>query len=528
MSIFGSNNPTPNTGTAPVTGSSIFGGGTGAFGQQNQQPPATGASIFGQSNTGGTGTGLFGQNNQQQQQQQSGTGTGLFGQSAAGGTGTGLFGAQNNQQQSGGSGIGLFGQSNATGTGSGLFGQSQQQQGGTAPGNGLFGGQSNTGGTGGLFGQTNQQQQAGAGTGLFGQSNAVGTGANLFGGQNNQQQQGATGTGVGPFGQPTTGGMGTNLFGNAGSIFGQNTQQPATGASLFGQNAGGTGNSSFGQSQQQQPQQQNSLFGGASAAFGANTQQNTSSFWGKPLGQQQPQFNPQQPPPFTKTTKFNDLPDEIKKIFEQIDTHIQGRVQISKDLHQCKLGEGATKGQELVRSVHRDLAQTSTAIRNDFQFTKDLKAKADQAVQDTIVGTRIIDGFRNTQANGAYLKDHASFPLEFFTRITRQTKERLAWYKSTIEQIERKLSSMANQPNITPQRIVSTLQAQHATFLALAGRTATLDAELQKIKAIYTQLWRARTGSVRDPFDGGADIEQSLRSGVAKGDHLTLSALAIR
>lgn len=49
--------------------------------------------------------------------------------------------------------------------------------------------------------------------------------------------------------------------------------------------------------------------------------------------------------------------------------------------------------------------------------------------------------------------------------------------------------------------IASTLQAQYATFVALANKTAVIDAELQKIKTLYTQLWRARTGSMRDPFN---------------------------
>jgi nucleoporin p58/p45 len=46
-------------------------------------------------------------------------------------------------------------------------------------------------------------------------------------------------------------------------------------------------------------------------------------------------------------------------------------------------------------------------------FTQDLKAKVDQAVQDTIAATRIIDGFRNPQQNAANLKNYADFPLEF-------------------------------------------------------------------------------------------------------------------
>jgi nucleoporin p58/p45 len=89
-------------------------------------------------------------------------------------------------------------------------------------------------------------------------------------------------------------------------------------------------------------------------------------------------------------------------------------------------------------------------IRNDLHLTQDLKAKVDQAVEDTIVATRIIDGFRNPQSGNTYLKDHASFPLEYvhsiffrcafdlikcryFTRVADRMKERLAWYKATIE-----------------------------------------------------------------------------------------------
>jgi nucleoporin p58/p45 len=37
--------------------------------------------------------------------------------------------------------------------------------------------------------------------------------------------------------------------------------------------------------------------------------------------------------------------------------------------------------------------------------------------------------------------------------------------------------------------------------MGLANKTAVIDAELQKIKALYTQLWRTRTGSMRDPFN---------------------------
>jgi len=55
--------------------------------------------------------------------------------------------------------------------------------------------------------------------------------------------------------------------------------------------------------------------------------------------------------------------------------------------------------------------------------------------------------------------------------------------------------------NMTSTAIVATLQAQNTSFVALAGKTAELDTQLQKLKVQYRELWRAHTGSARDPFN---------------------------
>ena len=68
---------------------------------------------------------------------------------------------------------------------------------------------------------------------------------------------------------------------------------------------------------------------------------------------------------------------------------------------------------------------------------------------------------------------------------------------------------------LSPTAITSTLEAQHTTFIALAAKTAAVDAEVQKIKAVYTQMWRAKTGSMRDPFnelDRGSGNDFGLES----------------
>ncbi|EMD33886.1 hypothetical protein CERSUDRAFT_117412 [Gelatoporia subvermispora B] len=415
--------------------------GTSIFGNNNATQPQ-GSSIFGGANTSQPTTstfGGFGAQPQTQPNQPQTQGTSIFG---------GPLGQNAQQQQT--QGTSLFGST------LGQYGQQQQQK---PPS--LFGS--------GTFGQTQQPSQNQT-TNIFGQPSTNNQpqqstlGTSIFGNNQNQPNQQSTLSGLGSLGGTSAG----STFASWGSTTTNPLQPQATQpASAFGSGLGAS--TLFGKQPMQQPMLATTQASGA--------------------------------PPFTKSTKFNDLPDDVKRVFENIDSVIQGRIQISNDLKERKLGDEAAKGQELVRSVHKDLVNAITTLHTDAHHTRDLKAKVDQTVHDTIIATRVVDGFRNPQQHGAHLKNHANFPLEFFTRVTEQMRERLRWYKATIEQIERKLSSAASQAQYTPQAITSTLEAQHASFAALAAKAATLHDELQQLKALYTQLWRAKTGSMRDPFD---------------------------
>ncbi|TRM64337.1 hypothetical protein BD626DRAFT_629296 [Schizophyllum amplum] len=461
---------------------SLFGGTQNT--QNNQQKPA--GSLFGQSSGGAFGgSSTFGQPQQQQQQQQQNAGGGLFGgantNAGATGTGGGLFGNTGAGQQQQGSS--LFGQPQQQP-------QQQQQQSG-----------------GGLFGSTNTGANTGTGGGLFGSTNTnTNTGTTsggLFGSTNNNTN---TGTGTGLFGS-TNANTSTNT---GGGLFGSTTNANTGGGGLFGGSTTNSGGGLFGSTQQNQQQQQQQQPGGG--LFGSTNTGGGGAFGGSLFGAK-PQAGAQQPlglstvssqqstPPFSKSTRFNDLPDNLKKIFENIDTHIQGQVQISKDLQQRKMGEEALKGQQAIRSVHKDLVNAMATINRDLQQAKDLWHKSEQATQDLITGMNIVNGAKNPQAYGSHLKDHAGFPLEYFIRVTKEMKVRLEWYKTTLEQAERKLSSQTNQAQFTPQVISTSLQAQNSAFFALAAKTATLDAELKKIKDLYRKLWRERNSSLRDPFN---------------------------
>lgn len=205
----------------------------------------------------GGGSSLFGQNNsnqQQQQQQQAGTPT------PTSTTGGGLFGGALGQNKPA-TGGGLFGQSTAaapaqqTGaaTGGGLFGQNTQAQTGTSTGGG------------GLFGQNTQNQTQQTGT----------TGSGLFGQAAPAQQTSTTGGGL--FGQSTT--QNQPAASSGGGLFGQGTQAQQARPSMFGGTStlsgstlvgGGTSAFGGGQQQQQQPQQQQQQTSGFGASFGGS------------------------------------------------------------------------------------------------------------------------------------------------------------------------------------------------------------------------------------------------------------------
>ncbi|KAF3916867.1 hypothetical protein ABW20_dc0110138 [Dactylellina cionopaga] len=261
--------------------STLFGGGTGGFG-------TAGAGGFATSTATGNG-GLFGTAQQ----------TGGFGQPASNAFGGGGFGTQNaqpqQQQQPTNTGFGgAFGNQNQTpnkptfgggfGTASttpapntGLFNQAQQPATG-----GLFGkgfGSTATTSAGGLFAPAQQQQQPAQTGGLFGGPTATGaTSGGLFTQPQQQAQQGG------------------GLFGNqpkpAGGMFGQTTQNTATGSGgLFGSGnpAQNQGSSMFGQA----PQNTGSGFGLSSGGmFGGNPQPTQSGFGGNSLYQQQQQQQP--------------------------------------------------------------------------------------------------------------------------------------------------------------------------------------------------------------------------------------------
>ncbi|KAG8781764.1 hypothetical protein FRC15_008149 [Serendipita sp. 397] len=208
---------------------------------------------------------------------------------------------------------------------------------------------------------------------------------------------------------------------------------------------------------------------------------------------------PSQLPVLNGAAKFNDLPVAVQDLFNDTESLIQKGLNTAKDLKARKLGDSIVANTANSRQLFHDLTSSSNTLQADDLLAKNLRAKVDQAVQDVVVCSQIVEGFRESGIQHPNLKTNAHYPIEFFVRLTDQMQERLIRYKATVDQLNRKLA-FSFQAQQTPQAIATTLQSQHAAFIALAAKVAEIEASLEDVKSQFATLYKARTGSALDPF----------------------------
>ncbi|PLW05787.1 hypothetical protein PCANC_20648 [Puccinia coronata f. sp. avenae] len=429
---------------------------------------------------------------------------------SAGPSSGGLFGAA--KPQSSGN---LFGSS--SGISGGLFGASTTTSTPQATGN-LFGSTTSTPQAGGLFGNSNQpatgQQSSGN---LFGAStqNTPAT-TNLFGSNNNNLN--ASGSGGGNLFGSTQGTTtpNTGLFGNnnqpaasqqpAGNLFGSSNQNtPST--NLFGSNNNNNNNNST-----------NLNASGSGNLFGSNLlgSNKASSVPVTPspsgVGNSVSQSNPV----FTRTTRFNDLPEDAKKQLEMLDAMIQIQCRHSDTLKAVQLGTEITEGTSLLRHVTSEMHATSASVKNSSKLLDSIRQSIDGDVADLLNLAAIVDAHHaQRMAVGAHnaadsLPNPMKFQLEFFSQKTADMEERVKRYRQTIDYVELQLKGLFDRPS--PASIVPALKAQYSTFMVLADKVAQLNGAIETLKDEYRDIWRHQTGSFRDPF---AEIDQAFGLGAS-------------
>lgn len=378
--------------------------------------------------------------------------------------------------------------------------------------------------TGGLFGSSTTTQQ-----------------------QPQQQQQQQT--------QPTTGFGGGGLFGasstasTSNSLFGSKPNPPATGGFSFGNTASnntaststgglfGSSTQPAGQQQQQQQQQpSSSLFSFGSSQPQQQQQPQTNNTFQSFQAQQQ---NQAATSPFARfgyfqKERFNDLPDDARKLVEELENHITAQTQLRDELKTKNFGDEirkcAAEWHELdsvrtrpsfsglsaiVLKMLTPFVQSLSLSPSDWhcQALKSLSATLDTDENQSIDVGRLLERDRATTSTLYSIVVNAKEPRpatdgasfvewlhHFFSELAIEYRDRISRYSSTVETIQHHLQSLSSRETYTPQAISDAIHAQHESFMTLAGQVAALHAEVEALKKDYAKWYKQVNRSVRDPF----------------------------
>ncbi|PWZ03425.1 hypothetical protein BCV70DRAFT_154914 [Testicularia cyperi] len=332
-----------------------------------------------------------------------------------------------------------------------------------------------TTGGGGLFGSTpatqpqqQQQQQPGLGGGLFGAShNTAGTSTGGFGGG-----FGAAKPAGGLFGAPAST--------STGGLFGQPQQQ-----------------SQQQQQQQQQQQPQQSSFGGF-GSFQQQPQQQQHQQQQQQQHQQQQQF---QSPFFRfgyyQKERFNDLPEDAKKLLEELDRHVSAQIQVRDELRTKDFGGEIRKCAAEWQELDSALKSLSATLESDLNQARDVVERLEKDRADNVTLWSIGTNAKEGRSDGSAFVDWLQ---KYFVNLADEYRDRIARYRNTIETIERHLQSLESRETYTPQAISDVIHAQHASFMALAAQVAALHSDIDGLKKDYAAWYKQTHKSVRDPF----------------------------
>ncbi|KAK4053400.1 Nucleoporin nup49/NSP49 (Nuclear pore protein nup49/NSP49) [Microbotryomycetes sp. JL201] len=304
------------------------------------------------------------------------------------------------------------------------------------------------------------------------------------------------------FGAPTSTAPSTtpSLFGT------QPLAQPgASSSGLFGASSASKPTFSFGAA----PAQQNAAPSSTTSLFGASAQtpagQSGTSLFSVPQ-QQQPSGTQTASLPLqssssllTASSKFNDLSDAARLAVEGIDNAVRAQMQMADDLRPLALGESIQRITINAEQTSVEATAIVSLLSQDLKATADLRTRLDNDLEVLSNVNTIIEACKNPQAKGQAATSLAGYPNKYFSSKAFEFREKLERYGSALDIVQHQISS-AGRGEKSPLALVSTLRAQHASFMALASAVAALDLQLKQVKDEYRTIWRAKTSSVQDPF----------------------------
>ncbi|GAA5903203.1 hypothetical protein JCM6882_006993 [Rhodosporidiobolus microsporus] len=215
-----------------------------------------------------------------------------------------------------------------------------------------------------------------------------------------------------------------------------------------------------------------------------------------------------------KNTKFNDLPEGVRNVVEEMDKFFRSQSQLADELKKKDLGAEIVQAQRMYEQYASESSTTASLLTSDQRLLHTLRAELDASLSALSKTTTLIEAYKGGSQGpkAGEAKQLAAFPYEYFRGKADEMRERVGKYRATMEQISSLLLSTTHAPS--PSSIAPTLKAQHTSLVSLASAVSALDLELKGLKDEFRLIWREKTGRGVDPFRLNGAGNEGIERGV--------------
>ncbi|ORX98994.1 hypothetical protein K493DRAFT_3406 [Basidiobolus meristosporus CBS 931.73] len=298
------------------------------------------------------------------------------------------------------------------------------------------------------------------------------------------------------FGNTSSASTSTSLFGNTSS----NTPASTTFSLSTPATTGGASTGlSLGSTTTSTSTPTTSLFGATTPS--ASTTTTTASNTSAPSAP----INPQS---IVRTTKFSELPEDAKKMIEEIEKSIQSQIHSYDYVTARETPDFINKVSEEAQVLNEKLVGLKFSLERDMELISNLNKTMNKEIKNAEIAGRGINALKSPNNH------HVHFPgvrltFDYFWNLVTSFESRMLQYKHNIEDIERHLSSIAQTARFSPGALTEIMRNQHETFLAIAGKVATLHSAVKRQKELYLNYRRRVYNDDKSPFP--EDVKKSQK-----------------
>ncbi|KAI9015552.1 hypothetical protein DFJ74DRAFT_267721 [Hyaloraphidium curvatum] len=209
-----------------------------------------------------------------------------------------------------------------------------------------------------------------------------------------------------------------------------------------------------------------------------------------------------------RTTKFLDLPMEIRAQFEKLEAAIQNE----RDLAETVRNSGTFAAIRRISEAKEQLSSKVDAVKSlldgDGRLIEDLKSKVNNELRNAELVARHIDRMKDpAKARTASIAAQEA-TADYFQRLAGTYEERVRQYRVLIEEIERNLESLESSDRFDPKALGDIIRAQNESFMGLATKVAAVHDEIARQKAIWE---KGHSSSIQPLADIAATMAKSIQ-----------------